>query len=363
GEASQPIAGRKDVSGGARRVRGLMGKREDSTMADASGFRIRLRVRVAKGLTTEATSLNFVVANRDVTITSQNKEEPLSKSRWIVLSARRFSTDEQARQFGIRLRSIVQLAALSARLGVDVGEDKPTSWVNEDFARSLGLIREHERVAPNVHGLAILPDDDNTRFPTINAQATVTADPEHLLSALRELGRNDGVDFSAAENAVRLLNLALITSESLAQMVLALSAVEELGQKEEWSEAQLALIKQLAVAAEGSKEGTGEERAEVARAIQTGVFRLSLRQSVIRLLARLGQNHLRKEWDRLYGIRSGLFHGTARLSDTEISQAAFDTVSLCGQIILGQIGKEGARLPSIAATHFNIGASASEQAT
>ncbi len=331
-------------------------------MADASGFRIRLRVRIAKGFTTEATSLNVIVANKDVTITSQNKEKPLSKSRWIVLSARGFSTEEQARQFGIRLRSIVQLAALSARLGVDVGEDQPTSWVSEDFARSTGLIRKHERVVPNVHGLAILPDDDNTRFPLINVQATVTADPKHLLSALRELEQNGGIEFGVAKNSVRLLNLAMMTSESLAQMVLALSAVEDLGQNEKWSKTQLALIEQLVVDAQASMEGTAEERAEVAGAIQTGLFRLSLRQGVRRLLARLGQDHLRKEWDRLYGIRSGLFHGTTRLSDAEINQAAIDTVPLCGQIILGIVGKEGARVPSIAATHFSISAPASEQA-
>ena len=78
-------------------------------MADTSGFRIRLRVRVAKGLTTEATSLHFMLANKDVTISSQTKEEPLSKAKWIVLNASGFSTDEAARQFGTRLCSICNL--------------------------------------------------------------------------------------------------------------------------------------------------------------------------------------------------------------------------------------------------------------
>jgi hypothetical protein len=117
---------------------------------------------------------------------------------------------------------------IRARLGVDVGEDKPTSWLSESFARSSGLLKEHERIAPNIHGLAILPDDDHTRFPVINIDATVTADPEHFVSALRELGANGNICLGEAANGVRLLNLALMTSEPLAQMVLALSAVEEL---------------------------------------------------------------------------------------------------------------------------------------
>ena len=333
-------------------------------MADKSGFRIRLRARIAKSLTTEATSLSVVVANKDVTITSQNKEEPLNKAKWIVLNARGFTAEEAAQHFGTRLCSILQLAALSSRLGVDAGENKPTSWVSEHFARSRGWIEEHERIAPNIHGLAILPDDDYTRFPVIDVHATVTADPEHFASCLRELGENENGDIGlgAAANGVRLLNLALMTSEPLAQMVLALSAVEELGQNEKWSEAQIALIEQLADAAEASAEVTAGQRAEVARAIRTGLFPLSLRQGVMRLLSGLDLiDHLRKEWDRLYSIRSGLFHGTARLSDSEINQAALDTITLCGRIILAIVAKEGARVPSIAATHFNPSAPATVQ--
>ncbi len=145
-----------------------------------------------------------------------------------------------------------------------------------------------------------------------------------------------------------------MTSEPLAQMVLSFSAVEELGQNEKWKETQEALIIELAVAAEKSSKGTSQERAEVAQAIRKGLFPLSLRQGAMRLLLGLGLDFLRKEWDRLYGVRSGLYHGTARLSDSEISQAAQDTVTLCGRVILGIVAKDGARLPSIAATHFGL---------
>ncbi len=99
----------------------------------------------------------------------------------------------------------------------------------------------------------------------------------------------------------------------------------------------------------------------MAKAIRTGLFPLSLRQGVMRLLARLGLDQLRKEWEQLYGIRSGLFHGKARLSKSEINQAAMDTVTLCGRIILATVANEGARIPSIAATHFNTGAPATVQ--
>jgi hypothetical protein len=237
-------------------------------MADTCGFRVRLRARIPKGLTTEATSLHVAVANNDVTITSQNKEEPLNIAKWIVRNARGFTTEEAAEYFGTCLCRALQLAALSSRLGVDVGENEPTGWMSEEFARSIGL-KEHERIAPNVHGLVILSDDDNTRFPMINIEGRVTADPEQFASALREAGENGDTGFGAGANGVRLLNLALMTAEPQAQMVLGLSAVEQLGQNENWSEAQVALIKQLAHAAEASMQGAADERAEVARAIRT----------------------------------------------------------------------------------------------
>jgi hypothetical protein len=315
-------------------------------------------VRIAKSFTIEATSLNVTVMNKEITITSQLKAEPLNKTKWIVLNARGFSTEGAAQDFGVRLRSILQLAALSSRLGVDAGdEDKVTDWVREDFARALGL-KANERVAPNVHGLAILPDDDNTRFPISDFQATVTADSEHFVSALRELGGSSEISFGATSNAVRLLNLALMMSEPLAQMVLCFSAVEELGQDVKWNETQKALIEELASAAEESSKGNAQERAEVAQAIRKGLFRLSLRQGVMRLLSHLDLVHLVADWDRLYSVRSGLFHGTARLSDSEISQAALGTITLCGRIILDTVAQKGTRIPSIAATHFGTGTSA-----
>ena len=179
--------------------------------SEASGFRIRLRVRIPKSFMTEADSLTVTVMNKAITITSQVKAEPLNKAKWIVLNARGFPTEEAAREFGGRLRSILLLAALSSRLGVDAGDDKITTWMNEEFARKIGL-RDDERIAPSVHGLSILPDDDKTRFPVSNLQATITTDPQQFTSALKELGEQEGeMSFGAASDAVRILLAAPIS--------------------------------------------------------------------------------------------------------------------------------------------------------
>jgi hypothetical protein len=296
--------------------------------------------------------MNISFMGKNISLTSEAKDEPLNQAKWFVFRATGFGSEEEASQFGRRLRSVLEIVSLSLRLGVDAGEDLPTGHMTEEFARAMGVIKAHERTAPNVHGLMILPDDDLTKFPRLNMTGYVTMSPTDLVAAIEELGDSGDLGLELAEKGVRMLNLALMTSEPLAQMVLAFSAIEELGQNENWSESQLVLIKELAAAARRANI-SDDERAEVANAIKNGLFKVSLRQGVLRLLTRFEVSHLRKEWDRLYGIRSGIFHGTARIGNAELNSAAADTIKLCGAIVFAIISKSGGHLPSTVKTHFN----------
>jgi hypothetical protein len=109
--------------------------------------------------------------------------------------------------------------------------------------------------------------------------------------------------------------------------VLSLSAVESLGQNEKWTEKQTLLINQLATQAESRSHGDIEYN-EVAEALRRSLYRLGLRQGVMRILASLDLQHLRKEWDRIYTARSGLFHGTCKMTEPEIGQLAIDAVTV-----------------------------------
>ena len=321
-------------------------------MADKLGYKVRLRVRLAKVLNTENSSRTVVVAGREVVVSAQEKNQPLKDSRWIVLTVRGFMTEEEAHSFGDRLRGIVELAGLCARIGMDVGRDKPTTQMNEEWARSIGLIQQDERTVPNIHGLAILPDDDKTRVPLVSFEATVRADPNQFLGALAEVGQNDLPDnFSTVEGGVRALNFAIASQEALARMAIAISAVEALGQSETWTSVQKTLLDELATRAEIATNVSETERQEVADALRR-VQRFGLRQGVMRILKSLGLLHLRKEWDDIYGFRSSIFHGTMKVRDDEIAQLALDTETLCGRIILAFARSKGVQLASIAATHF-----------
>jgi hypothetical protein len=271
---------------------------------------------------------------------------------WIVLGARGFSTQEEANDFGTRLRGLTELAGVCSRLGIDVGQRRPPLWVSEEFARSLGLIEPHESLHPNVHGLTVLPDDDSIRFPLVQFEVAVRADPAKFEGALTELAAGQRVELSAAAQGVRLLNLALINPQPLAQVVLALSAVEALGQDETWTDAQTTLLAQLAAQVEANTARGDAERMEVATALRRAMHRVGLRQGVMRVLKRLGLQDRRKEWGRVYDLRSDLFHGRAQLAEHEIAELANSAITLCGRIILTLAERDGVTLPSVSDANF-----------
>jgi hypothetical protein len=284
-----------------------------------------------------------------VTIKSHKKGEPLREAKWLVLNASGFETEGAAQEFGEQLRQIVEIVALCVRLGVDVGQDRPTGWINEEWARSIGMIEPHERLMPNVHGLMVIPDDDLTRIMLLEAEAMVTADPAQVLTGINGLGRQMPIQLANSVTGVRILNLALMSQEPLTQVVLALSAVEALGQGETWTERQRALLSELA---DQVDRGSDAEQQEVAEALKRSVHRIGLRQGVMRVLSRLGLSHLRKEWDRLYSLRSGVFHGTAHLTEQETHELARAAITLCGTIVLAVAQRDGIQVPAIAKTHF-----------
>jgi hypothetical protein len=152
-------------------------------MTDPAGYRVRLRVWLAKSLNAQDVSRLVNLAGREVTIVSQESGQLLADANWIVLQARGFANEEEANHFGTQLRTITELAGVCCRLGVNVGQGRPSLWMNEEFARSTGLIQPHERLHPNVHGLAICRTTISPVFPLCKSSAS-SAPTQACLKAL-----------------------------------------------------------------------------------------------------------------------------------------------------------------------------------
>ena len=305
------------------------------------GFHLYLQVRIGP-LFGDDVRLTTCLDGREVTIRASDGAQPISKAEWLVFEACGFPTEREARAFGERLRANVEIAAFCSGLGVDTGPDEGFGSIKGEERQSEGRPKPHPHHG-SAPGLSIRSDDDKPAPGGIWGAVTTASDPEIFLEAMRELADQPSI----AEHAiapVRLLNLALITFQPLARIVLAISAVESRAKGEKWSDEQCALINKLA---------TEIADPEVKKAVER-MRRISIRQGVNRLLCRIGLSHSRKEWDRIYNLRSRLFHGAGKpWGDREIAKLASDAIQLCRKIIFATIKRDGGiPLPSVARVNF-----------
>lgn len=303
-------------------------------------------------LTSDETRLKMEIECREVELQSEKPDEPLNQTCWVVFSARGFQSEREALAFGNRLRARIELAALSARIGVDCGSDKETSGLSVGFARRTGLIRGRERIVGNVHGLMILPDDDLTKVSSMDATIRTTHNPVQLVGAIVELSEAELVDLGSCAASVRLLNSALINPDPLARSVLSFSAVEGLGQDETWSERQKCILERMASDLKAEAADDDQEIQEIADAVRRGLHKIGLRQGVMRVLDRLDLSRLRGDWNRLYKIRSDIVHGLDPVRGRDLGQLCYDITKLCGKIVLANAKDAGIRVPSVAQRHF-----------
>lgn len=311
----------------------------DPSTPPAAKYRARLRFRLLKKLSIYEPEYLLAVAGREVVLSSPLPDTPIRDNEWLIMNARGFSTDDEAREFGHNLRSAIELASVSTRLGIDAGRDLATSGlarsVKDQIAKETGTFARD-----NIHGLDVFEDNPNVRIFNLSAPGTIHALPDPFLPMVAEV---HGVAASASDrvrDVILLLNYALMRPEPVTQIVFAFSAVEMLGQSESWTVDQKRLLSEAADAAEKSSTGNADERQEVADAIRKSLHRLTLRQGVLRLLDALELAHLKKDWDAIYAERSTLVHGLAPRPGADYGDLAFRAVSLCGQILLKAIAAD-----------------------
>ncbi len=308
-------------------------------MGSSDRYRVRFRFRLEKKLNIVEKEYRFDVQNRLVILSSPLPDVDISDSEWLVMNVRGFDCQEKADAFARSLKSACEVSSVAARLGIDSGTDLPTSGfgqvVKDQVREQSGLI-----LRDNVHGLDVFIDDPNVRIAHFSATATVRASPDRFLGGLDELFEPFEKASQRTKEIVLLLNYALLRPEPVAQIVFAFSAVEMLGQDADWSSDQRRMLNELAASASNMKIGSVTEREEIATAIGKSLYRLSLRQGVMRLLTSLNLPHLKPTWDNLYSERSSLIHGLAPKPGIDYSQLAYRAVSLCGQILLTAIARE-----------------------
>lgn len=326
-------------------------------MSNGVDYRVRLKVRIGKSLSTDETSLSAKYNGREIIVKSDKQDQPLKEASWLVIGARGFATESEAGEYGEDLRRTTHLAGLCSLVGVDgraKGDDRTTANITaagEEWLRSLGVLQLGQRTIPDIHGLTVFPDDENVRVVGGGATGRVTHDPAEFIRAIEEAA-TEGVSQDVLQ-AISVLNLAQINESRIAKVVLAISSIEALAVRGEgWTASQRKMIKRATDWVFGEFGDSGAAR-EVADAIHR-MHQYSLRQQTKRLLTENDLLTFWSDWEDVYGRRSSLFHGGANHEERDVVELASEAIQVCGRIVLSIAQRQGAVLPTPAQVHFGV---------
>ena len=335
-------------------------------MVAETQFRLWLKLRVGKRLATGESALTAVINGRNVTIKPEKEGEPLSKAWWLILSCGGFATETEARAFAEELRRAAHMAGASARVGIDAGdpgEDRTLSRINPDILNLDPVAGRDFRLGPDVHGVAVLPDDGKNLFVRARASGEARANAAAFVKALEEALPGSGrpqPDAASIRRAVRMANLAVMNADPIAKVVLAIAAVEGLADEKPWSKQKREFARKAAAWLEET-EGGGESVKAVAESIRQ-LQRESIGKRVRGLLSANGLSDLRVDWRRVYDDRSRLFHSDGmdgeglgdRLATAELHSLGQRAIELCSRIVLSIAKRRGVAVPNCAKLHFGV---------
>ncbi|MYD16560.1 MAG: hypothetical protein F4W99_05385, partial [Chloroflexi bacterium] len=283
-------------------------------MTSETPYRLWLKVRIGKSLATDEHALRVFLAGREVIMTSDNDSQPLSAAQWLLIQSHGFESDVEARDFGEELRGAAHMVGLCTRVGIDAGdygEDRAVSYVNDQALRSLVDLDPDVRIAADIHGITVLPDDGKALSVRLSqAEGRALANAASFVSAFEEAfpaGDGGTAGRSALRRAVRVLNLAEMNPDPIAKVVLAISMVEGLAADLSWTDAQKEMIESAASWVD--REYADKVEAEQVVLAIRRTRQASIRQRMRRLLDANGLSELWRDWDTLYSKRSRLFHG------------------------------------------------------
>lgn len=131
-------------------------------MTETVTWRARLRFRLQKKIRIDGKEHRLQIAGREVVLTPPTPDLKIMDSEWLIMNARGFASEDEARQFGHRLKIAVEVSAVAARVGVDTGRNVATSGLGKMVKDALA--QEGAHVRDNIHGLDVFPDHPNTQI-------------------------------------------------------------------------------------------------------------------------------------------------------------------------------------------------------
>lgn len=291
-----------------------------------SDFRMRLRFRVSKSFCSDKIEESVLVDGHTLILKSRTAGQPISQANWLIAGVNGFENEIEARAYGVKLTRAIQFSSLQCRNGVDCGRNIPTSGWSSSIKQEI-LKQSGADLRDDVHGIDVFKNDGTAIFINFKADIQVHAGLSSFLEGVVQFYPWMNKVNSKVDRIVIMLSNVLMNPEPVAQIVLAISTIEGLGQDQELTCGQKRLLTELARVASLATTVTLAESSEIQDAILK-IHKLSLRQGVLRLLQNAGLD-LKREWDAIYAERSTLVHGLAPKPGVDYGPLAYRTVALC----------------------------------
>ncbi|EKF58924.1 hypothetical protein QWE_15197 [Agrobacterium albertimagni AOL15] len=290
-----------------------------------------LRYFVSHPLATKEVKLDFALDGRLVRIKAF-RNKTLENETDLVAEVHGFDDEETAREYAKTLKIALSVAALERSMGANFGENNSTSNIGQELKDTLE--QQGGTYVPNTHGIYVFLRTGSEFRLKFNVEIAVS-EPTHLYVENLEHSweKSRGVDDVMA-SALEILALAGMSREPLARAALAISVVEMLAKSKPWSDEQISLIDELVDRASNSSGLASEDATEVANSIKN--LYKSIRQSIKRyILNDIGlPTDDWKNFDKLYSLRSAVFHGGALPRKQILIQLGDDAYSVCRTIVL-----------------------------
>jgi hypothetical protein len=235
-------------------------------LGTSPSWRMRLRIRLASKLNTDAKELKAEFCGRRIVITSRTKGEPLNQAEWIVIIAKRFISPEAAVKFGLNLQSAISAVSAVRSIPVDVGFDNIATTSFGDVVKD-AVAKTGAWLVDDVHGVDVYPDAQTAIVLALELTATSSLDPSRIVGPLQNHGRRLTRLDDKGREATLLINAAFMAPHPVAIVTLAVAAVELLAADERWNAKQKKWIIGLRAHLEDSEDLSSEERGELRRAI------------------------------------------------------------------------------------------------
>lgn len=235
-----------------------MRRKQQSKKTSSVDFRMRLRFRVSTSFFSQEFKEEVVINGRQVILKSAVAEQPLNQARWLIAGVNGFANENDAREYGVRLKRAIQFASVKNRIGVDCGKDIPTSRWGSEVKDSL-LEQSGKNLRDDVHGIDVFKNDGNSFYMGITAHGQALAGVEPFLQNLIHFYPWMDKVSPKIEQIVIMLNNVIMNPEPVARIVLAISTIEGLGQDQKLSEGQKKLLVHLANTASEATNISHEE--------------------------------------------------------------------------------------------------------